>query len=91
MRFENGSGTSRAAAGFRIGMIRIAISAAVHEALSSSLPKGSGRWPMQREGDKCFIQVEQATLERMRAMRRPGESYGDVILRLVALEIGQRS
>lgn len=86
-----GAGTSREPAGLRYGMIRIAIAVAVHKAISSTLPKGSGRWPMQREGDRCFIQVEQATLERMRAMRRPGESYGDVILRLVASEVGQRS
>jgi hypothetical protein len=40
---------------------------------------------MQRDGDQCFIQVESAVVDRMRAMRRPGESYSAVILRLVEL------
>jgi hypothetical protein len=34
----------------------------------------------------AFIQVEAAVVDRMRAMRRPGESYSQVILRLVELE-----
>jgi hypothetical protein len=30
--------------------------------------------------------VEAAVVDRMRAMRRPGESYSEVILRLVELQ-----
>ena len=30
---------------------------------------------MQRAGGQCFIQVEAAFVDRMRAMRRPGECY----------------
>ncbi len=45
---------------------------------------------MQRDRGKCFIQVEAAVVDRMRAMRRPGEDYSDVILRLVEIEIGRR-
>jgi hypothetical protein len=41
---------------------------------------------MQREQGQCFIQVEAAVVDRMRAMRRPGESYNEVILRLVELK-----
>jgi predicted CopG family antitoxin len=33
-----------------------------------------------------LIWVEAAVLERLTAMRRPGESYSDVILRLTELE-----
>jgi hypothetical protein len=29
---------------------------------------------MQRDRGQCFIQVEAAVVDRMRAMRRPGES-----------------
>ena len=43
---------------------------------------------MQRDRGQCFIQVEAAVVDRMRAMRRPGESYSHVILRLVELETG---
>jgi len=32
-----------------------------------------------------FIQVEAAVADRMRAIRRPGEGYSQVILRLVEL------
>jgi hypothetical protein len=66
-------------------MIRIALSDAAYDAIASTLPKGSARWPMQRDGDQCFIQVEAAVVDRMRTMRRPGESYSAVILRLVEL------
>ena len=68
------------------GMIRIALSDRAYDAISSTLPKGSARWPMQRDHGQCFIQVESAIVERMRAMRRPGESYSSVNLRLVELQ-----
>ena len=40
---------------------------------------------------QCFIQVEAAVVDRMRAMRRPGESYSNVISRLVELEVAAGS
>jgi len=67
-------------------MIRIALTKAAYDAVASTLPKGAARWPMQRERDQCFIQVEAAVVDRMRSMRKPGESYSNVILRLVELE-----
>ena len=39
------------------------------------------RWGGRDQG-QCFIQVEAAEVDRMRAMRRPGESYSEVILNL---------
>ena len=50
----------------------------------------AARWSMQRHRGQCFIQVEAAVVDRIRAMRRPSESYRDVILRLVELEAGRR-
>ncbi len=41
---------------------------------------------MQRDRNQCFIQVEAAVVDRMRAMRRSGESSSEVILRLVELK-----
>ena len=67
-------------------MIRIALTEATYDAIASTLPKGAARWPMQRERGQCFIQVEAAVVDRLRAIRRPGEIYSDVILRLVELE-----
>jgi hypothetical protein len=66
-------------------MIRVALTDSAYDAIASTLPKGSARWPMQRDGGRCFIQVEAAVIDRMRAMRRPGESYSHVLLRLVEL------
>jgi len=67
-------------------MIRVALTDAAYDAIASTLPQGAARWPMQRDRGQCFIQVEAAVVGRMRAMRRPGESYSQVILRLVELE-----
>jgi hypothetical protein len=67
-------------------MIRVALTDAAYDAIASTLPKGAARWPMQRDRGQCFIQVEAAVVDRTRAMRRPGESYNQVILRLVELE-----
>jgi hypothetical protein len=60
-------------------MIRVVLTDAVYDAIASTLPKGAARWPMQREQGQCFIQVEAAVVDRMRAMRRPGEGYSEVI------------
>ena len=67
-------------------MIRIALTETTYDAIASTLPNGAERWPMQRRGGQCFIQVETALVDRMRAIRRPGEIYSDVILRLIELE-----
>ena len=67
-------------------MIRIALTEATYDAIASTLPKGAARWPMQRERAQCFIQVEAAVVDRLRAMRKSCESYSDVIVRLVELE-----
>jgi hypothetical protein len=67
-------------------MIRVAPTDTAYDAIASTLPKGAARWPMQRDRGQCFIQVEAAMVDRMRAMRGPGECYSEVILRLVELE-----
>jgi hypothetical protein len=71
-------------------MVRVVLTDAAYDAIASTLPKGAARWPMQRDRDQCFMQVEAAVVDRMRAMRRPGDSYSEVILRLVEIEAGGR-
>jgi hypothetical protein len=71
-------------------MIRVALTDAAYDAIASTLPKGAARWPMQRDQGQCFIQVEAAVIDRMRAIRKPGESYSHVLLRLVELETSDR-
>ena len=67
-------------------MIRIALTKAAYDAIRSALPKGAARWPMQSERGQYFIQVEAAVVDSMRSMRRSGDSYSTVILRLVEME-----
>ncbi len=67
-------------------MIRIAIIAAYH-AICSTLPEDAALWPVHRRDGQCLIHIE-AVLDRLRAMRRPGEEYSDVILRLAKTERG---
>ena len=56
--------------------IQDGITDAAYHAIASTLPpKGAARWPMQGDPGQCFIQVEAAVVDRMRAMRRLGESY----------------
>jgi hypothetical protein len=55
-------------------MIRIALTDVAFDAIATQLPRGSARWPMHRDCGQCFIQVEAAVVDRMRAMRKPGES-----------------
>ena len=71
-------------------MIRVVLTDEAYDTIASTLPKGAARWPMQRDRGQCFIQVEAAVVDRMGAMRRPGESYSEAILRLVELEAGRR-
>jgi hypothetical protein len=60
-------------------MIGVVLADAAYDAIASTLPKGAARWPVRRDRDQCFIQVEAALVDRMMAIRRPGESYSEVI------------
>jgi hypothetical protein len=66
-------------------MIGVVLTDRTYDAIASTLPKGVARWPMQRDRDQCFIEVEAAVIDRMRAMRRPARATAK-ILRLVELE-----
>ena len=67
-------------------MICVFFTDEAYDAIASTLPKGAARWPMQRDRGHCFIKVAAAVVDRMRDMRRSGESYSEVILRLVELK-----
>jgi hypothetical protein len=65
-------------------MIRIAISQAAFEAIARTLPLGSvGFENATNERGEIYVWLAPTTIDRLRAMRGPGESYSDVILRLV--------
>jgi hypothetical protein len=68
-------------------LIRISITPAAFEAIAATLQLGSvGYEPKLNAKGERLIWLEAAVLDRLRAMRRPGESYSDVILRLAHLE-----
>jgi hypothetical protein len=64
-------------------MIGITVAAEAYSAIKATLPADTQTWPT-RPGDlgDGVIWPDQAVLDRIDAMRGPGESYSDVILRL---------
>jgi hypothetical protein len=64
-------------------MIRIAISQAAFEAIAATLSLGSvGFENATNERGERPIWLDHSVVARLRAMRGPGESYSDVILRV---------
>ena len=64
-------------------MVRIAISQAAFDAIAKTLPLGSiGYENAVNEKGERLIWLEPSMVDRLRAMRGPGESWSDVILRL---------
>ena len=71
-------------------MIRIAITSAAFEAITTTLPLGSvGFEPEVDAKGERLVWLETVVVDRLTAMRMPGESFSDVILRLVELEAKQ--
>jgi hypothetical protein len=70
-------------------MVRIAISQAAFEAIAKTLPLGSVGFERQAnaKGER-LIWLEARVIDKLAAMRGPGESYSDVILRVAAFEAG---
>ena len=70
-------------------MIRIAITPAAFDAIAATLPLGSVGYEAERDArGNCLVWLDEGTVNRLGALRGPGESYSHVILRLV--EIGGR-
>ena len=65
-------------------MILIAITDSVFEAIAATFSLASK--PDVDAMGKRMLWADQAVADRLSAMRSPGESYSDVILRLVAAE-----
>jgi hypothetical protein len=64
-------------------VIRIAISQAAYDALASTIPLGSVVFEKEHYANgQCHVRLNRAVVNRLRAMRGPGESYSDVILRV---------
>jgi hypothetical protein len=66
-------------------MIRIAISQTAFEAIAATLMLGSMNFENKTdERGMRLIWLDRAVVDRLRAMRGPGDSYSDVILRVSA-------
>jgi hypothetical protein len=72
-------------------MIRIAITVEAFEAIAWTLPLDSVGYENQiNERGERLIWLAPDVVNRLRAMRGPGESYSDVILRLAQVEASGR-
>ena len=67
-------------------MVTISISAEALDAIEATLP--DGREADRRSDGKggYFVTLPHAAVDRLKALRGPGESYSDVILRLEMAE-----
>jgi hypothetical protein len=67
-------------------MIGITVTVEAYAAIKTTLPAGTRTWPTSPadQGD-VIICLDQETVDRFGAMRGPGETYSDVILRLAGL------
>jgi hypothetical protein len=63
-------------------MATISITPAAFAAIASTLPKGSTVAGRPDDDEGYLVTLDQHALDRLRARRRRGESYNDVILRL---------
>jgi hypothetical protein len=67
-------------------MIRIAITEAAFAAIAATLPLGTVSFENKtNERGERLVWLEPRMVDKLRAMRGPGESYSDVILRLAAV------
>ncbi len=66
-------------------MVRITISVEAFEAIARTMPLGSFGFERDpnAKGERT-VWLDDAMADRLGAMRGPGESYSDVILRLAA-------
>jgi hypothetical protein len=67
-------------------MIRITISVAAYSALATAFPSGLGVQKERAPNGDYYVWLDPRLVDRLRATRLPGESYGDVILRLAEKE-----
>jgi hypothetical protein len=72
-------------------MIQIAITAAAFEAIADTLPLGIVGYEVEADAKgERLVWLERITCDKLARLRGPGESYSDVILRLVESEARAR-
>jgi hypothetical protein len=64
-------------------LIRIAVSPRAYRAIKASLPAGSVVYPPERNAHgQYLLWLSEAEANRLAALRRPGESYSEAVMRL---------
>ena len=64
-------------------MHRIAVSPRAYRAIKASLPAGSVVYPPERNArGQYLLWLSEPEANRLAALRRRGESYGDAVIRL---------
>ena len=64
-------------------MIRISITPAAFEAIAATLPLGSVAFEPQLDPQgNCLVWLDEWTVNKLGALRGPGEDYSAVIIRL---------
>ena len=72
-------------------MVRISISQAAFDALAAMLSLGSVGYESEvNELGERLVWLQTSVVDRLMAMREPSESYSDVILRLIEVEVSIR-
>jgi hypothetical protein len=67
-------------------VIELAVTAEAYEAIVSTLVRDAvARRPIRNAMGEYLIHLDEKTVNRLTALRRPGESYSDVIVRLAEL------
>jgi len=56
--------------------------AEAYEAIKATMPRMDGAAASKRPDGQVQIWLHHAVVDRLRALRRPGESYSDVIIRV---------
>jgi hypothetical protein len=67
-------------------MIRISVTQAAYRAIQASLPPNSIKAPTDSEAATVALWLDPKTVDRLSALRTPGDDLSDVILRLAQLE-----
>ena len=63
------------------------ITAAAYEAIATTLPFGSVGYEAKRGEDRqIFLWLERRALDRLDALRHPGEGHSEIILRMAQIE-----
>jgi hypothetical protein len=63
-------------------LIRLTITPAAYAVIVATLPANGGFERNSASNGEYYVWLEPKYVDRLRALRKPGESYSDVIVRL---------